>query len=90
MVYVVPGAGIICDHIKTPCEEIEPVAAKPVTSVLASPVTLAVPNDDVIPVIVFVVKKLPRADALEYDWRIFADNRYVNAGRQIEQNLLTL
>ena len=36
-----------------------------------------------------LVEKLPRTDDLEYDWRIFADNRYVNAGRQIEQNLLT-
>jgi hypothetical protein len=60
VVYVVPGAGIISPHIKTPREEIEPVADKPVTVMLASPVTLLVPNDDVIAPIVFVVKKLPK------------------------------
>ena len=36
-----------------------------------------------------LVEKLPRTDDLEYDWRIFADNRYVHAVRQIENYWLT-
>ena len=31
-----------------------------------------------------LVEKLPRTDYFQYDWKIFVDNRYVTAGRKIE------
>jgi hypothetical protein len=33
-----------------------------------------------------LVAKLPRADALEYDWQVFAEGRLIALGRQIEQS----
>lgn len=33
-----------------------------------------------------LVKKLPRDDDYEYDWLVLADGRYIELGRQIEQN----
>ena len=35
-----------------------------------------------------LVEKLPRTDYLQFDWKIFVDNRYVTAGRQIEDACL--
>ena len=34
--------------------------------------------------IALLVEKLPRADCLQYDWRIFVDNRSIELGRQLE------
>ena len=34
--------------------------------------------------IALLVAKLPRNDRLEYDWRVLADGRYINLGRQLE------
>ena len=31
-----------------------------------------------------LTEKIPRTDHLQFDWKIFVDNRYVTAGRQIE------
>ena len=31
-----------------------------------------------------LTEKIPRTDYLQFDWKIFVDNRYVTAGRQIE------
>ena len=36
--------------------------------------------------IALLVTKLPRNDRLEYDWRVFADGRYLNLGRQLEDS----
>ena len=36
-----------------------------------------------------LVEKVPRQDCLEYDWKIFADNRYINAIHQIDNYWLT-
>jgi len=36
--------------------------------------------------IALLVEKLPRADELEYDWRVLVDGRYIELGRQIEQS----
>ena len=33
-----------------------------------------------------LVKKLPRDDDYEYDWLVLTDGRYIELGRQIEQN----
>ena len=34
--------------------------------------------------VAILVEKLPREDELEYDWRVLADGRHINLGRQIE------
>jgi hypothetical protein len=36
--------------------------------------------------IALLIKKLPRNDSLEYDWRVLVDGRYIGFGRQIEQS----
>jgi len=36
--------------------------------------------------VALLVEKLPRADELEYDWRVLVDGRYIELGRQIEQS----
>ena len=33
-----------------------------------------------------LVAKLPRNDHYEYDWRVLAEGRYIELGRQIEQS----
>ena len=33
-----------------------------------------------------LVAKLPRADVLEYDWKLFIDGRYLELGRQLEDS----
>lgn len=33
-----------------------------------------------------LIAKLPRADVLEYDWKVFIDGRYLELGRQIENS----
>ena len=36
--------------------------------------------------VALLVKKLPRNDRLEYDWRVLVDGMYIELGRQIEQS----
>jgi hypothetical protein len=36
--------------------------------------------------IALLVEKLPRNDRLEYDWKVLADGRYIELGRQLEQS----
>ena len=36
--------------------------------------------------VALLVEKLPRADELEYDWRVLVDGRYIELGRQIEES----
>jgi hypothetical protein len=33
-----------------------------------------------------LVAKLPRPDGYKYDWRVLAEGRYIELGRQIEQS----
>jgi hypothetical protein len=33
-----------------------------------------------------LIAKLPRNDRLEYDWKVLVDGRYINLGRQIEND----
>tara|TARA_R110001583_G_scaffold20158_9_gene78193 strand:+ start:441 stop:641 length:201 start_codon:yes stop_codon:yes gene_type:complete len=34
--------------------------------------------------IAILIGKLPRADRLEYDWKVLVDGKYIELGRQIE------
>ena len=36
--------------------------------------------------IALLVKKMPRNDSLEYDWKVLVDGRYIELGRQVEQS----
>ena len=36
--------------------------------------------------IAILIEKLPRADRLEYDWKVLVDGKYIELGRQIEQS----
>ena len=36
--------------------------------------------------VALLLKKMPRNDGLEYDWRVFVDGRSIELGRQIEQS----
>jgi len=36
--------------------------------------------------IALLIRKLPRADWLEYDWELLVDGRIIPLGRQIEQS----
>jgi len=36
--------------------------------------------------IALLVKKLPRNDIHEYNWKVLVDGRYIELGRQIEQS----
>ena len=33
-----------------------------------------------------LIRKIPRGDALEYDWLVFVDGRFIKLGRQIENS----
>ena len=36
--------------------------------------------------VALLIAKLPRNDRLEYDWKVLVDGRYINLGRQIEND----
>jgi len=36
--------------------------------------------------IALLISKLPRNDRLEYDWKVLVDGRYIELGRQIEND----
>lgn len=36
--------------------------------------------------VALLLERLPRNDALEYDWRVLVDGRFIELGRQLEQS----
>ena len=36
--------------------------------------------------VALLIAKLPRNDRLEYDWKVLVDGRYIELGRQIEND----
>ena len=39
---------------------------------------------DIVSKVAILTEKIPRQDYLEYDWKVFADGRFFEFGRQIE------
>ncbi len=39
---------------------------------------------DIVSKVAILTEKIPRQDYLEYDWQVFADGRFFEFGRQIE------
>ena len=41
---------------------------------------------DLLTDIALLVEKVPRPDYLQYDWKVLADGKYIELGRQLEGN----
>ncbi len=41
---------------------------------------------DIVSKVAILTEKIPRQDYLEYDWKVFADGRFFEFGRQIEDS----